>query len=62
MVEYSSMIQAMIWALVLTSGAGMSRCGPMMSWICCTKRRVRRSSSRADSVAGSTAMPPLAPP
>ena len=28
-IEYVSMIQAMIWALVLTSGAGMSRSGPM---------------------------------
>jgi glutamate dehydrogenase/leucine dehydrogenase len=40
------MIHAITWALVLTSGAGMSRWGPMMSWICCTKRRVRRSCSR----------------
>ena len=29
-IEYVSIIQAMIWPLVLTSGAGMSRCGPMM--------------------------------
>ncbi len=27
---YSSMNQLMTWALVLTSGAGMSRVGPMM--------------------------------
>ena len=60
--EYSSMIHAMTWALVLTSGAGMSVCGPMMSWICWTKQRVSRSSSRGESVSGSTAMPPLAPP
>jgi hypothetical protein len=60
--EYSSMIHAMTCALVLTSGAGMSRWGPMMSWIWWTKRRVSRSSSRGDSVLGSTAIPPLAPP
>jgi hypothetical protein len=29
-IEYVSIIQAMIWPLVFTSGAGMSRCGPMM--------------------------------
>ena len=28
--EYVSIIHAMICALVFTSGAGMSRCGPMM--------------------------------
>ncbi len=27
------MIQAMVWALVFTSGAGMSRSGPMMMQI-----------------------------
>ena len=27
------MIQAMVWQLVLTSGAGMSRSGPMMMLI-----------------------------
>ena len=29
-IEYVSIIHAMICALVLTSGAGMSLCGPMM--------------------------------
>jgi len=29
-IEYVSIIQAMIWPLVPTSGAGMSRCGPMI--------------------------------
>ncbi len=31
--EYVSMIQAMVWAFVLTSGAGMSLSGPMMRLI-----------------------------
>ena len=56
------MIQAMTWALVLTSGAGMSRCGPIsdpMRWV---NLRVSRSSSPIDSVAGSQATPPFAPP
>ena len=60
--EYSSMIHAITCAFVFTSGAGMSVCGPMMSWICSTKRRVTRSSSRGESREGSTAIPPLAPP
>ena len=60
--EYSSMIHAMTCASVLTSGAGMSWCGPMMSWICWTKLRVSRSSSRGESVFGSRSIPPLAPP
>ena len=34
--EYSCMIQPMTLALVLTSGAGMSRVGPMTSFICST--------------------------
>ena len=29
--EYVSIIQAMVWALVFTSGAGMSLDGPMMT-------------------------------
>jgi len=60
--EYSSMIQAITWALVPTSGAGMSVWGPMSSWMCRTKQRVRRSSSRSEIFLGSTAIPPLAPP
>ena len=32
-IEYVSMIQAMVWALVYTSGAGMSCSGPMMMLI-----------------------------
>ena len=56
------MIQAIVWALVLTSGAGMSRSGPMRRLISVVKRRVRRSSSRMLSCFGSTMTPPLAPP
>ena len=36
------MIQAMIWALVLTSGAGMSRSGPMRTVISVVEAAVRR--------------------
>ena len=39
------MIQAMIWAFVFTSGAGMSRSGPMRTSISVKKRRVSASSS-----------------
>ena len=39
------MIQAMIWALVFTSGAGMSRLGADDALISVVKRRVSRSSS-----------------
>ena len=39
------MIQAMIWAFVLTSGAGMSVSGPMRTAISVENRRVRPSSS-----------------
>ena len=56
------MIQAIVWALVLTSGAGMSRSGPMSRLISVVKRRVRPSTSRRLSFFGSTITPPLAPP
>ncbi len=56
------MIQAMVWALVFTSGAGMSRSGPMSGLISVAKRRVRPSSSRFESCLGSTMTPPLPPP
>ena len=42
------MIQAMIWASVLRSGAGMSRSCPMNGRISEAKRRVIRSSSCRD--------------
>ena len=56
------MIQAMVCALVFTSGAGMSRSGPMSGLISVVKRRVRPSTSRMLSFLGSTMTPPLAPP
>jgi hypothetical protein len=56
------MIQAMVCALVLTSGAGMSRSGPMSGLISVVKRRVSPSTSRIESFLGSTTTPPFAPP
>ena len=60
--EYVSIIQAMIWAFVLTSGAGMSFSGPMRTSISVKKRRVSASSSFWLSFLGSTITPPLPPP
>jgi hypothetical protein len=57
-----SIIQAMVCSSVPTSGAGMSRSGPMIGMISDAYRRVTRSSSLRDSDLGSTATPPLAPP
>ena len=48
------MIQAMTWALVPTSGAGMSRSVPTMPSISVAKRRVSASSSRVAERAGVT--------
>ncbi len=56
------MIHDITWALVLTSGAGMSRCGPISGAMRCTSLRVSRSSSPCDIVAGSQQIPPFAPP
>ena len=51
MFEYVSIIHAMVWLLVPTSGAGMSYSGPMFSPSACVKRRVMRwSSSLRDRV------------
>ena len=59
---YSSIIQAITWALVLTSGAGMSRVGPRTFSILSMKDRVIFwSSSRLRSLAGQFT-PPFAPP
>jgi len=57
-----SAIQAIVWALVLTSGAGISRLGPRMGRMAVVKRRVRRHSSFCDITEGSQSTPPLAPP
>jgi hypothetical protein len=56
------MIQAMICGLVPTSGAGTSMLGFISGLMSVAKRRVSRSSSVRDSVAGSTITPPFAPP
>ena len=56
------MIQAIVCAFVFTSGAGMSRSGPMSGLISVAKRRVSPSSSRWESFLGSTITPPLPPP
>ena len=59
---YSSIIQAIVWAFVPTSGAGMSRCGPSTFTILPMKERAifSRSSGRQTSTEQLT--PPLAPP
>ena len=59
---YSSMSQAMTWALVPTSGAGMSRCGPITFSILSMNERAMVCSSLLSSLLGSTLMPPFAPP
>ena len=56
------MIQAMIWGLVLTSGAGMSFSRPTMMEISVAYRRVRFSNSPRLMRCGSQMTPPLAPP
>ena len=60
--EYSSMIQAITSAFVLTSGAGMSRLGPMISLTWPTNSRVTAATSLRLISAGLQLMPPLAPP
>ena len=56
------MIQAIVWALVPTSGAGMSESGPMIPSSSVAKRRVSASSSFVLIALGSQVTPPLAPP
>jgi hypothetical protein len=56
------MIQAMVWASVPMSGAGMSVFGPMTARSSSVNRRVSRSFSSSESALGSTTTPPLAPP
>ena len=59
---YSSIIQAITWASVLTSGAGMSRVGPStFSILSMNERAIAWTSSRSSSSAGQLT-PPLAPP
>jgi len=59
---YSSIIHAIVWALVPTSGAGMSRCGPSTFSILSMKLRVICCSSDSSSAVASQSTPPLAPP
>src|SRR5262249_32493657 len=61
-IEQVSITHAMIWSLVLTSGAGTSFSGPMASTISATYRRVSASISRFDIFDGSQVTPPLPPP
>ena len=56
------MIQAMTWALVLTSGPGCRCSGPTRTSISVKKRRLSASSSFWLSFFGSTMTPPLPPP
>ena len=62
MFEYVSIIHAIVWLFVPTSGAGMSYSGPMFSPSACVKRRVMRCSSDFETECGSNLMPPLPPP
>ena len=56
------MIQAIVWALVPTSGAGMSESGPISTLSSVAKRRVSASVSRRLMARGSQVTPPFAPP
>src|SRR5262245_17802368 len=60
--EYVSMIQAIVCASVYTSGAGISIDGPMIGRISLAYLRVIRSSSLFDIRLGSQITPPFAPP
>ncbi len=61
-IEIVSMIQAIVWPSVYTSGAGMSFSGPMMIEISDAYRRVICSSSSFDISFGLQITPPFAPP
>ena len=56
------MNQAMVWASVPTSGAGMSRVGPSTFSILSMNDRATFWRSAGASVSGATSTPPLAPP
>ncbi len=60
--SYSSMIQIICWALVMTSGAGTSCSGPTMRAIWRTQPRQICSCSRRERLCGSQMTPPLPPP
>ena len=59
---YSSISQAITWAFVPTSGAGMSRVGPSTFSILSMNERETAWSSWLSSLLGSTFTPPFAPP
>ena len=59
---YSSIIQAITWASVLTSGAGMSRVGPSTLSILFRNERVTCCTSERSSSFAGQLTPPLAPP
>ena len=59
---YSSIIQAITWAFVLTSGAGMSRVGPSTFSILSMNERVIFCTSERSSWSAGQLTPPLAPP
>src|SRR5207245_9894411 len=61
-IEIVSMIQAIVWLSVYTSGAGMSFSGPMIIEISDAYRRVMRSSSSFDISFRLQVTPPFAPP
>src|SRR2546422_11550041 len=61
-IEIVSMIHAIVWLSVYTSGAGMSFSGPMMIEISEAYRRVMRSSSPFDISFGLQITPPFPPP
>ena len=61
-IEIVSMIHAIVWPSVYTSGAGMSFSGPMMIEIELAYRRVIRSFSPRDISFGLQITPPFAPP
>src|SRR5580692_2040247 len=60
--EYVSIIQAIVCESVYTSGAGISCSGPMIGRISAANRRVMRSSSDLLIRLGSQITPPFAPP
>jgi hypothetical protein len=59
---YSSIIQAIVCALVFTSGAGMSRVGPRIFSILSMNERATFCSSACSISPAGQLTPPLAPP
>ncbi len=59
---YSSIIQAITWALVFTSGAAMSRVGPRIFSTLSMNERAIFCTSAGSSWSAGQLTPPLAPP